>query len=319
MLDALKFVRGAVSTKDFAPEMKHFRIENGSVCSFNGIIALSTPIPIDLTCAPKAVPMVKAITTSTDIVALSLTDANRLRVQSSGFRAYIDCVDMADLPTVAPEGDIIAIDGEGLLEALGVLLPFIGNDASRPWTNGVLLRGQSAFATNNVCLVEYWVGGESPFTANIPMAAVKEMLRIAEPPSHVQVCPNSITFHYEGDRWLRTALYSVDDWPNLRGILETPGNPTPVPEGLFEGLESIKPFAEKIDNVYFRDGFLCTHQQDGVGATYEVAGLHSEGIYRLPMLMKLNGVADNVDFTLYPKPIVFTGSRLRGALVGLRQ
>ena len=44
MLKALKFVQGAVSKKDLVPALTHFRIENGTVRSYNGMLALCTPI-----------------------------------------------------------------------------------------------------------------------------------------------------------------------------------------------------------------------------------------------------------------------------------
>ena len=54
MLKELKFVQGAVSSKDFIPALTHFRIENGTVRSFNGLLALCSPIALDIDCTPKA-------------------------------------------------------------------------------------------------------------------------------------------------------------------------------------------------------------------------------------------------------------------------
>lgn len=319
MLEALKFVQGAVAKRDFVPEMKHFVVQDGMVRSFNGTLALCSPIDFDVACAPQAVPMVQAIQRCEDVAALSLTKANRLRVSSGAFTALIKCVELEGLPHQHPEGKHVELDGAAMMEAIRVLTPFVGNDASRPWSNGILLRGQSAYATNNVCLAEFWLGTEMPITVNIPMAAIKEMVRIEQPPTHVQVCDHSVTFHYADGRWLRTQLYSVNDWPELRPLLERPAAPLPVPEGLFEGLEMLKPFADKLEHVHFTDGgMMRTHLEDEEGATYAVPGLHSAGIYRISMLLKLAEVATSIDFTQYPAPLMFYGDRLRGAMMGLR-
>lgn len=48
MLKDLKFVQGAVAKKDLLPAMTHFRIENGHVRSFNGQMAISSPVAFDL-------------------------------------------------------------------------------------------------------------------------------------------------------------------------------------------------------------------------------------------------------------------------------
>jgi len=44
MLKELRFVQGAVAKKDFVPAMTHFRIEKGTVRSFNGNLAICSPL-----------------------------------------------------------------------------------------------------------------------------------------------------------------------------------------------------------------------------------------------------------------------------------
>jgi len=316
MLKALKFVQGAVAKRDYVPAMTHFVIEDGHVRSFNGTMGLSSPIEIDLHCAPKAAPMVQAINHCDEVVALGLTASNRLRVQSGPFKAFIDCVELDTVPHQHPTGAQVDIKGKELLAAIDALLPFVGDDASRPWTNGILLRGQSAFATNNVCLVEYWLGVDLPHTINIPMGAVKELARIGEPPLHAQVDENSITFHYASGAWVRTQLYSTD-WPDVHAILDRPSNPEPIPSTLFEGLVYVKPFVDQLQHVHFIEGYLRTHEDDELGASYKVEGLHDTGLFRLGMLAKLEGVATKIDFS--SEPVTFFGDKVRGVILGLRR
>lgn len=317
MLKELKFVQGAVAKKDFLPAMTHFAIEGGRVRAYNGVIALSSPLPFDIDCVPKAEPLVKAISNCHETVTLSMTPAGKLRIQSGKFRAFVDCIDEATAH-VEPEGQDVEIDGEAMLQALKVIQPFIGNDASRPWTNGVLLRGQSAFATNNVVLMEYWVGATFPFTANVPRVAIKEMLRINEAPTHAQLSENSITFHYSDGRWVRSQLYETG-WPDLSKVLDRKSDPVAVDDRIFEALATLKPFSDKMGRVIIDDGVLSTSTEaDKEGASYEIPGLPFAGIYQLEMLNLLKGVATHADFTLYPEPCMFFGDRLRGAIIGMR-
>jgi DNA polymerase III sliding clamp (beta) subunit (PCNA family) len=317
MLKELKFVMGAVAKKDFLPAMTHFRIEAGKVRSFNGTLALCSPIPFDIDCTPKADALVKAIGNCSDTITLGMTEGGKLRVQSGSFRAYIETVDGAT-PHVDPAGEDVMFDGEVLLKAFKTLMPFIGDDASRPWTNGILLRGQSAFVTNNVCLVEYWLGVESPIVVNIPREAVREMLRVDEPPIRAQIDKNSITFHYADERWIRSQLYETN-WPDLSKVLDKPSNAVTVLGELFDGLEVIKAFADELGRVYIQDNVLRTHLDADIGATYEIKdGPMPNGLYQIKMLSLLAGVADKADFSLYPAPALFFGERLRGALIGMR-
>lgn len=316
MLKELKFAMGAVSKKDFLPALTHFRIEDGKVRSFNGTLALCTPIALDIACTPKAEPLVKAIQHCDETVSLSITPTGKLSVKSGGFKALIECV-KEETPHVLPEGDMFEIDGTSLLKALQTLAPLIGDDASRPWSNGILLKDSSAFATNNIILAEYWVGSPFPITCNVPRMAIREMLRIGEPPIAAQATDKSITFHYPDQRWIRTALYETD-WPDLQKVLNVESNACPIEELIFAGVEKLKPFADAMGRVFFQNGAMTTHLEQGEGASFAIEGFGYQGAYQMAMLSLLQGIAQTIDFTRYPAPCPFFGERLRGAIVGMR-
>lgn len=316
MLTEFKFVQGAVARKDFLPALTHFVIEGGTVRGFNGTIALCAPVPLDLECKPKAEPLVRAIGNCDDTIQLSLTKAGRLSVRSGSFKAFVDCVD-GETPHVVPTGERCEVNGAALLAALKAVEPFIGEDASRPWCNGVLLAGPSVYATNNIIAVEYWAGSTLPIVVNLPRMAVRELLRIGTEPVGAQFDETSVTFHYPEGRWLRTQLLP-SDWPDLTRVLNVEASPQPFPPGIFPAIAKLKPFADKLRRVYFRDGQACTHEAEGEGASASVEGLAHAGVYNADMLELLDGVAHSVDFSLYPRPCPFQGERLRGVIIGMR-
>lgn len=317
MLKELKFVQGAVAKRDLMPAMTHFRIEGGFVRSYNGVLALCSPIDCNIDCIPKADKLVKAIGRCKDVMTMTLCPNGKLEISSGPFHVFIDCIE-GETHHVEPAGTRVDFDGAALLKALKVVYPFIGDDASRPWTNGVLLRGQSAFATNNVCLIEYWVGAIFPHVINIPEVAITEMLRIDEAPTFAQMDTNSVTFHYSDGRWIRTQLLETT-WPELTKILDVECNATPIDPRLFEALESLDGFTDKAGRVYIRNGMLRTENDDTEsGAAYAVNGLGIEGAYQIKMLSLLAGVATHADFTRYPEPTMFFGDMLRGAIMGMR-
>jgi hypothetical protein len=340
MLEELKFVMGAVAKKDFLPAMTHFAIEKGTVRSYNGAVALSSPLACDLDFKPKADKMVQAIANCPDdsTPVLSMTTAGRLCIRAGVFKAFIECV-AEETPHVLPEGEMVRLDtiaqkqldkdgneaappltlGDVLLNALKVIHPFIGDDASRPWSNGVLFRDEFAFATNNVMLVQYWTGAKMPVTVNVPRVAIREMLRINKPPIYAQVTDRSMTFHYANKKWIRTQLLDVK-WPDLDPLLDKPVKVVPIDEKLFTGLEAITPFADKMGRVFITDGVLSTvpvnHGEEG--ASFELPGFPFNGIYQIEMLSLLKGIAKEIDISAYPAPGVFYGDRLRGAIIGMR-
>ena len=321
MLTELRFVQGSVAKKDFLPALTHFVIENGTVRGFNGTIALSSPISCDLHCKPKAEPLVRAIGNCADTIALSLTPAGKLRIQSGAFKAHIECVPLeTETPHALPEGDTVDINGEAMVKALTTVQPFIGDDASRPWSTGVLLRGQSAFATNNVTLVEYWMGGATlPYSLNLPRAAVKEIVRIGEAPTSAQLTERSFTLHYTNGRWIRTQLLTTE-WPDVERILSGTSEQKSIDPRLFDGLDVLRPFTDKLGRVFFQNGGMFTHEQGDIeGASFLLENFPHEGVYNLEMLRLLQGAASTIDWTQYPKPCLFYGEVLRGALIGMRK
>lgn len=318
MLKDLKFVMGAVAKKDLLPAMTHFRIEGGQVRSFNGQMAISSPIAFQIDCNPKATQLIKAIQQCGDEIVLSMTAGGRLRVQSGAFRAFVETVEGETVHPM-PEGEHLNIDGQQLLDACKILEDFIGNDASRPWAAGILFMGQSAFATNNACLVEYWLGTPFPCQINLPRFCVAELLRVNEPPTHAQLHDRSITFHYTDGRWIRSQLLE-GEWPmeKIMDILNKPCNPQAIPQELFVGIETLLKMADGTSRIYIDNGLLKTHLEEFTGGVYEVDNIEFEGCYNITMLSLLSGVAMTADFTTYPEPALFFGDKIRGAIIGMR-
>lgn len=316
MLEVLKFVQGAVSKKDFVPALQHFRIKDGTIQGFNGAIALSSPINLNLTCSPLAIPFIKAIQTCRDTVQLHLTQSKRLAIKSGSFVAFIECLpEDKEFPNIAPDGDDIPIDGELLVRTLKVLAPFIAEDASRVWARGVLFRGTSAYATNNIIIVEKWVGANFP-ELNIPAESVTELLRIGEIPSRIQASKGSITFHFENGRWLRSQVLSTE-WPDISKVLEREGGHEAIPTGFFEALEDLEPFLGELNRCYFSKDRISTSPNSEIGASVEVKGVPEKGCWNLNQLRLLKRVAITTGFEKYPDPCVFYGDNLRGVIAGM--
>lgn len=324
MLDALRFVASAVAKKDFVPELTHFKIEAGRVTGFNGQIALSSPIDVDLDVRPQATQLINAIRSCEGVISLSMTPSGRLTVRDEKFRAHIPCLAEDTALFVSPEGETVTL-GAGFMDGLRAVSPVMGVDASRPWAMGVKLAKQSMVATNNVMLVEYWHGDNIPLDVVLPAAAVNELLRINEAPQRVQVTENSISFWFEGDRWLRSQLLLGGAWPmdRLNAIMGMDANnPQPLPADLGDQVEALKAFLGERQTVYVAGDALSTSAEEGEGAavTVELPGVGDMQAYHYKQLTLLAEVAETIDWSAYPQPCMFRGKggRLRGAIIGQR-
>lgn len=316
MLTELRFVQGAVAKKGIVPEMTHFAIENGVARGYNGTIALCAPVPgFTLAAKPKASALVAALARCKTEPELSITPAGRLSVKSGSFKAFVECID-GPTPHVEPTGEFVSINGNALLNAINAIEKFISTDASRPWSTGILLRDNFAFATNNVCLAQYDLGVKMPVEINLPAAALAEMRRIGEAPLRVQVCSNSATFHYSGNRWLRTQLLDTT-WPDLGRVLNRPANLSAIDMRIFEGLDCLRPFVSESGKVFLEDGEMFTHRT-AEGGKFSLPSFKGKVAFRLEMLELLNGTATKIDFDAYPAPCIFEGNGVRGAIVGMK-
>jgi DNA polymerase III sliding clamp (beta) subunit (PCNA family) len=315
MLEELKFVAGAVAKKDSIPYMTHFAIKNETVTSYNGVIALCSPIAFDIDCKPKADLLIKAIGNCKGTISLSITEAGRLKVQSGKFKAFIECLN-EETPNIEPEGELLDIDGNLLIKSLGKLYKFISENPNHPWANGVLLANGSAFATNNVCIIEHWLGFALKTPINIPKAAIREIIRIKQHPERIQVCDRSITFHYPNKQWIKSQLLETK-WPDIAKILNVESDPKPIDNTIFDGLEVLKPFTDKLGSIHFSEGLITTSTDMTTGSLYEVPSLTVDALYNIEMLGLLKDTAITIDWT--KSPALFFGDSLRGGIIGMRK
>ncbi len=320
LIDSLKFCSWAVAKKNFVESLTHFKISGGRIQSFNGSISLSSPIDLNLDCQPIAAKFLKTIQSCSDTVQITMTPAGKLSIKSGNTRALVDCT-QEPFPEILPEGPEMPVSG-AFIEALALLEPMIAEDASRPWARGILFTGNRAYATNNVILAQVELDGTFAHPINIPHAAVNELLRIKKYPSHMQLAENSVTFHYDDGRWLRTALLSVE-WPDLNRVL----NPDPMPttfvkleDEFWQALEDLKIHVDEYRRIRVVPNYLTT-SLDHENASYsKVNGMPKcDASFNIDMLLMLKGIATSIDFNSYPAPCLWVGEEgLRGAIVGMR-
>ena len=317
LLKALTFIKGAVASKGFAPELTHFQIKDGFIKGFNGDLALVSPIDLDIEAMPSAKTFVKAIMACKAETAMSITPAGRLSIKSGKFKAFINCIADGNYPEVTPGANKIKLTGT-LVEVLKLVKPFMAEDASKPWARGVLIDGYTATATNNVVIIQKWMPIKFPQRINIPAGAVKELVRIKEEPTHMSITDRSITFFYDDGRWLQSSLITVD-WPDINPVLDAESDQKPMPAGVFESLEDLKPFLDEVGRVIFDNDCMSTSAEATEGASYEIDDCPEYCCLNHKHLMKLDGVIATIDLSTYPKPCLFYGDNLRGAIIGVRQ
>lgn len=317
---ALKFVINAVARKDHVEELCHVKIQHNRAIAYDGMLSMSTPIDIGLDVMPHARSLLKALQQCEDdnVMSLYVTPAGKLRIQAGNFRVLVQCL-AKDNPTPQPlpSGQKFEVKPE-LLRAIKTMAPLMSVDASRPWAQGLLICGNSVFATNNIILAECWHGSGFPGEVIIPDDAINTLLKLGATPTHAQMDENSCTFFFEGDRWLRTNLIDAV-WPRERivELLERGGATVEIPKGFFTELARLKSFLDLENGVrLYPDHFATTANEDDVGARIDFEFPGAQGHFNLNQLVILESIAQHIDFSTHPAPCYWRGGMARGVIIG---
>lgn len=317
MLDALRFVSGAVSKLDTVPALTHYRVEAGFVMGFNGTFALCSPIDLQISATPNAEQFYRALKSCDDVIAITQQHNGTIKVRSGAFSTTIDC-SPEPYPAVAPDGPAYPVK-PGLCALLKKLVPIISNDSTRLWMNGALFAPDGTLTvTNGVVAAQAWTGDYFHTRANVPSAALREVVRTGLDPIAMQWGEHSVTFHFAGGKWLRTSLFN-EPWPQakLDNILAAACELRELPSGFFAAVEKLTPFADDWAKLELAgDKLRAIDVQSRPIADVDLP-IGAYGAYNGKLFLLLKNLATHIDFSLYPKAALWRGDDVRGAIIGM--
>lgn len=314
LIAALKFVAVAQHATGQIYQT-HCALGGGTVVAFDGTIAAGQRINEDLTACPHTHRLIDALTKCGDSLAITQIDNGRLSVKSGNFRAFVPCVARDMLLAIQPDPPVAAID-----DRLRTGFEIVGNlaaDASEHVvTASILLQAGSMVATDRRVMIEYWHGIDLPPGIVLPKAGAAAVVKTKKPLVSFGFSENSATFYFNDGSWIKSQLYSVA-WPNISRILDVSANPLPLPDNFYAAVDAVSPFSES-DDLHFTDGFMRSHPVDGIGATYEIAGLPAGVVYKAKHLKLVQPYIKTVDFSGKNGIAYFFGDNIRGAITGVQ-
>lgn len=316
IFDALNFVKGSIAKKDLVPELQHVQIKDGRITGFNGTLSLSAPIDMP-DVIPEANTFIRAVNTAAECsedIDLKIEEP-KFKITAGDFTAYIDCLTEWTDTLPGPSGEKKDLDA-ALLPVAKMLLPFISQDASRPWSRGIYFKNQCAYVTNNIILIQMFAGAELPFEVILPIGTIKEMIRIKEEPIAMSCDDNTLTLFYKNDRWLKSCIID-GSWPEFESMFDNIASDDgeEVSAYLFQTISKILPFLGEDRSVYFMDGKIRTSSHKKTGVNFDT-DLPYTMRFNADQLMLLEKVAEKINFAAYPEPCTFFGPTLRGLIMG---
>jgi hypothetical protein len=324
LIDVLRVVRGAVSSKDLVPILTHLAFKDGCITSFDG--GMSIEVPCDdiayLSCTVPSDRFIAAIEACGDSVPVIAIEGSTLHVSTPTIQIKMPIGDVNDFPfNAAPSVSRLRVI-PSFINVLKALRPFIGNDASRPWASGLLFRDSIAAATNNVVIAVKELARNVPQEFILPAFAVDELLRIGEQPKAYMIEDHRVIFYLPSDI-VFTARVIDDAWPKSPTVLvdelSEGASFLPIPEGLCTGIEQLIPFVADVKTpiVEFENTIVRTLDAEVQGTLSGFENLGSCRFRAEPLITTLHSAA-YADFSRFPRiPWRGADETLRGVLVGM--
>ena len=316
MLDALNFVKGVVSRENKAkPVLNHFRLEGGRITGVNDVFAISAPIATDIEATPKGPDFARAIERCKGTISLFMEDG-KLIVKSGRLTVRVDCT-TEEFPLMQPEGRSFWLAPD-FVERAKQLLPFINKDNAKAWARGLLLSGPALTATDNITLIQAYLGDEftPPLDCVIPEPTLRELARIKERPKYATLSVRTITFCFEDGKWLCSRLMP-NDWPNLNKFFESQQVQKPLTDDFWDAVETLSDFTDDRDSLIFDPDCMRTALAGTkAGASIDGQFEATKGAICAKFLLRLKGLATSVAFDNWPQ-MQFRGDRIRGVISGM--
>jgi hypothetical protein len=317
LLEALRFVKLA-QTDTGPPVYRHCVLHDRHVYGFDGVLSAGHPILEDLTLAPQTAKLIQALERVDEQVAMVALPSG-LSVRAGRFRAVVPCFPLADMPPIAPDPPITAID-DRLRAGFAAVGPLATESAPQVIQAAVRLSAGTVCATNRHVLVEYWHGIDLP-TVLLPKQALKAIESVKRPLAQFGYSPTSATFYFADGSWIKTQLYN-EKYPDISRVLDRESSQRPVTPGLFDALRTIRPFANDNKAAIFSLNRLHTAvAADGEGGSYELPGIPEGRCFNIDHLLLLEGLAKTVDYGDGPKgewsALMFFGDNVRGAVAAM--
>lgn len=316
MLTALKFIEPATREIGTVNQV-HCMLAHGYAVGFDGVHMLAHKIDTDITAAPNAKKLLGALSKCDEAVQITQLDSGRLGIKSGKFSAFVPCAEpglIAILPPDPAQGPI----NETVIKALQTVGIIAKENAQRMYQASVLLRYNSAVATDGVMAFECWHGTPMP-TVVIPKSFLAILAKIAAKPVSCGLSNNSFTIYFEDESIARTQLY-VEPYPDVDRVLNIPSQPFPIPPEFFPALDKLAAMKDTNKNLIFnaKGSKLQTHADESAGAVFEFEHPMPDGqTFNIELLQRFAPFVKQADWACGDggKMAALFGDNFRGVLM----
>jgi len=312
MKSSLDIIKGAVAKQDLVSLFKAIHSYDNRIQANNGRFAIDAPFKHGIDFTVPASTFINAIDHSSDKRKVSIKD-KQLFVKDKDFLVQMAMLP-DEFPLKIPDGKKKKINVD-LLSLLKLLRPFIGTDVTRIWSNGILLKNNFAYVTNNIVVAR--IRFEVKDTISIPVYIIDEILRLDKQPTHIQIGKNDLTFYFDDKSWICGQQISMD-WPDqLDEIIDNTEQGDKLPSGINEAMDKLSYFLEDVKITLSENSIYV-----GSGTTKAEVKQFSfpESAFNFESLREVFKKSTHFSCSEYPAPCPFYNEEnaLTGVIVGMR-
>lgn len=332
LFDAIEKVKNALSGKDYIAELTHFHLKGGEIFAANGAMSASCPIDEVLEHVVPADELLKAMAIfGRD--AQYIWSEETLTVKKAKRKLTVRLLKPDNVYLIEPVASKTPVPSD-FIDRMKTILPFVSDDASRPWALTAWLHRISSgrlvwTATNNITAAEadatldqaYQADKQKEFDCQIPNFALEFLIQRKEGLVGVGQAENRVTFFFADGSKMTTQLFVVKMALQVSDIVQDSYNALPTgfrltPEwrAAYNSLLQLSP-----EEVCLGDTTMTAAKRQAV-MEVEVASPIPQDTSRIAsywnpkFLTPVVEAAHTIDFSVYPQPARFQGDGIRGII-----
>lgn len=331
-LDALQFVLRN-DDKGLVPAFSqlHFYGE-GRVQTTSGTITFDAPWPGNpLAVTVPMQPVIKCMQAAPDEKARIVVNKKgdlmiKVSDYSSKLLPFQGEYPLMDKMSAMPE-NCVAIPhkywNEDVVQAVELLRPFVSDDATRPWSQYMLLRNGMLYATNNVAIARHALP-ELEFIGHdvlLDVGTIDHILRIralGHEVLRVRLNETELLCEFTDGAWTAYRSSAIA-WPDVKrfdAVLKE--GEDAVPENMLQKITTIANIAgTKPEGAIYLYEHGALAQMETTSARVW-CGAFKRSAFMRSSLQQALGVADRWSVAEYPAPVPFSGKGVLGVLLGIR-
>lgn len=329
LLAGVRWVTDAVSTKDVGiAALTSYYINNNAVHASDGRMVVSTPFPFEGQVLVPAEQFLRVLTNRPEGSFSWEHEPDRLVLKRGKFRGRIKTlpVDQWVYPTDIDPAQFQPIP-HGLIDAVRTMLPFVSENATKPWATCMGFIDGYLYVSNNIVVARTYCDGTQPPDGEqylLPRWVAEFILSRADGLRSWCREPERITFLWADGSWMRSTLV-VDQYPPVAKIFES------YYDGVEQDVEVTKEWTQALLRVgkVTDDPVIRLRVDEMRGASGEVLfvedGLGTpcpegmeETVWDLRYLAPVLEVATHWQPRVWPKPAPWRGDYIEGVILGRR-